>query len=299
MCLIKNDMNLESDMMLADVWHECYEQRLHDVIVPEAFAHPAKASWGLAQRIMGHLRDEWPRVTTVLDPMAGVGVFGLAAAYGGYQAWLGELEARFLGFCVQNIALHRARLAALGKPVPVLWRHDAAAVPLHAVPAVVTSPPYGPTIRSSRSGIEFSKCVRAHDRRTSRNRSTELSQYDNLTYGVHPAQIGNHSSVLACAKVYQALARVMPSGAPLILVLKAYVKQWQYIDLPQQTADLVARCGFQVVHWHEARLTAREGQFDLFGGETRRSRKSLFRRLAEKKGAPPIDAEVVLCCERM
>ncbi len=67
------------------------------------------------------------------------------------------------------------------------------------------------------------------------------------------------------------------------------------MDLPQQTAEMLECCGFRVVHWHEASLVARESQIGLFGGEERRARKSFFRRLAEKNGAPPIDAEVVLC----
>ena len=98
--------------------------------------------------------------------------------------------------------------------------------------------------------------------------------------------------------VYRECARILAPGAPLILVLKGYVQNKEYVDLPRQTADLLGHCGFRVVHWHEASLQSRESQLGLFGGETRRKRASFFRRLAENNGAPPIHHEVVLCAER-
>ena len=63
-----------------------------------------------------------------------------------------------------------------------------------------------------------------------------------------------------------------------------------------QTAQLLEHVGFQVLHYHKAMLSSPVGQAHLFDeGETRTSRKSFFRRLAEKNGAPVIDHEAVVC----
>ena len=338
--------------MFRDTWHECYEQQLTDVIVPEAFAHPAKMSWRLAQRIMTHLAEWCPgdaRDRVIVDPMAGIGTVGLAAAYAGYPAILGELEAHFASLCRQNIAMHAARLQALDKPIPMIVRHDARQLPLYDAAAIVSSPPYAATIQHAQNGIDHTKYQRAHDRRATRNRRAENSKYGDLSYGVHPDQIGNLRAVVssppygairqdgggqqenygglrsysegstdqwhtqrdqtnignlgnsywtAIQRVYLECARIMPPAAPMILVLKGYVKDKEYVDLPMQTAQLLDACGFIIRHWHTASLVSREAQLDLFGGETRRARKSFFRRLAENNGAPPIDYEVVLCAER-
>ena len=41
---------------MADVkdWHGCYDDNWNDVIVSEAFAHPAKFARGLVERIVRH-----------------------------------------------------------------------------------------------------------------------------------------------------------------------------------------------------------------------------------------------------
>ena len=337
--------------MISDTWHECYEESLKDVITPESFAHPAKMSWGLAKRIMNHLRDYWPPVDTVFDPMAGSGVVGIAAAYAGYRAVLGELEGHFATLIHQNIAKHRAQLDALGKDTPVMFRHDARHIPLLATAGIVSSPPYATTIQHAQNGIDHTKS-RARDRRPTRDRCAEPSQYGNLTYGEDARQIGNLRAILtsppyadsthvnnqdqmtagparwagggdsgarvkqnyrqpedalqmgnddywsAIARVYRECARILVPGAPIVLVVKGYVHKGKYVDLPAQTAEMLYHCGFRVVHWHNASLVARESQIDIFGGEARRARKSFFRRLAEKKGAPPINFEVVICAER-
>ena len=356
---------------------------------------PAKMSWALAKRLMAHLRECWPTVTTVCDPMAGVGTVGIAAAYAGYQAVLGELEhdfsvmmagqtcpgvtkrdwVRFWGksrhkqtiyqwrWCPRcrqglpyqhdgripysiahyfqgTLGRHRNTLQALKKPMPVLWRHDARHMPLHGAGAIVSSPPYAQQVHHN-GGVDETKFKDA-------NRSIGKHYQGGLGgYGYHPAQLGNLRAVVtsppfsniepyqdkafrlndgrkalpqgqdgygshlmqlgndtgtdywsAMDQVYRECARILAPVAPMLLVLKGYVQKGQYVDLPQQTAELLEQCGFRVVHWHYASLQSREAQLDIFGGETRRERKSFFRRLAEKNGAPPINHEVVLCAER-
>ena len=346
-------------MPRADTWHHAYDEPLTAVIVPEAFSHPAKMAWALAKRLMQHVRAEWPQIRHILDPMAGIGVVPLAAAYAGFGAFAGELEAHFAALLQQNIALHATRLQRLGKPLPVVWRHDAMHLPLGPSDVgVVFSPPFstpgnqptgqGQAVRSdyghgTKSGKSttpdgqygthpaqigqlgvvtsppYANSLHSNDGREAEERRmlkkglldsgqggiygiNRANHAHNQGYGETPQQI-QRDYWGAMRQVYTECARVLAPGAPMILVVKGHVKDHHYVDLPAQTAALLEECGFTVVHWHNASLVAREGQRELFaaehGEETRRQRKSFFRRLAENNGAPPIDQEVVLCAERM
>jgi hypothetical protein len=68
------------------------------------------------------------------------------------------------------------------------------------------------------------------------------------------------------------------------------------VPFSQDWARLCQACGFRLVEWIRASLVKRTAEASLFGGEIVETteRKSFFRRLAEKKGSPAIDAEDVL-----
>ena len=44
--------------MQSTKWTNCYEDGWKDIIVPEAFAHPAKMSYSLLKRILAHIKEE-------------------------------------------------------------------------------------------------------------------------------------------------------------------------------------------------------------------------------------------------
>jgi len=80
-------------------------------------------------------------------------------------------------------------------------------------------------------------------------------------------------------------------------VLKGFVRKGEYVDFPDQWRQLGESCGFESVEWIRAWLVEDSGtQAGMFGDDKQlvKSRKSFFRRLAESKGSPPIDFEVVL-----
>jgi hypothetical protein len=83
--------------MREDCWWGCYAASLKGIITAASFAHPAKYSWALIQRIYRHALDEqWVHPgDLVVDPMAGVGIGGLAAAACGLQFIGIELEHHF------------------------------------------------------------------------------------------------------------------------------------------------------------------------------------------------------------
>jgi hypothetical protein len=95
------------------------------------------------------------------------------------------------------------------------------------------------------------------------------------------------------AQTYQ----VLRPDAVAIWVTKAFVRNKERVDFPGQWLQLCQSCGFEPLEWIRAWLVEDNGtQRGLFGDDERlvKERKSFFRRLAEKKGSPSIDYEVVI-----
>ncbi len=108
---------------MTDNWTKCYEDGWKDHIVPEAFSHPAKMSYGLLKRILSHCKDEgWGGV--IVDPFGGIGSTGILGAYEGYQVICVELEAKFVALARQNFELHRKAWEQFGNPYPVIIQGD-------------------------------------------------------------------------------------------------------------------------------------------------------------------------------
>ena len=128
-------------------WHGCYDDSWQGLIVPEAFAHPAKFSHGLICRIVEHglAKGYWKAGDTVADPFGGVALGGIICGYHGLN-WTGiELEEKFVELGNRNLDLHRAKWKALGYDVDVqLVQGDSRnlAQILQQADAVVCSPPY-------------------------------------------------------------------------------------------------------------------------------------------------------------
>lgn len=79
------------------VWSGCYESGWKGVITPESFAHPAKFSRSLIERIFTHCLDRGylKKGDSVGDCFGGIGTGGIMASYAGLE-WIGcELEPRF------------------------------------------------------------------------------------------------------------------------------------------------------------------------------------------------------------
>lgn len=96
-------------------WHGCYADSWQGVIVPDAFAHPAKFSRGLIRRIYEHMlaRGYIAPGDSVVDPFGGVGLGGLDAMTLGLH-WTGvELEPRFVELGQRNLEKWRRDLAML------------------------------------------------------------------------------------------------------------------------------------------------------------------------------------------
>lgn len=344
-----------SVMDFTDDWHGCYDGSWKDVIVPEAFAHPAKYAFGLITRIIKHgmERGWWKPGDVIGDCFGGIGTGGIVASAHGLR-WIGvELEPRFVTLAEQNFA--KARAAS--DPVPVIIQGDSRefAKLVGDVDAVVTSPPYAESIKGEHGETETA--AESRNKRSTPGGSLGQSQrhggyggkgnIGNLRSGTldgcvtsPPYGMGDSAGPeslnrrtdpsaaamvacqgwasggqvsegnlacekddtywQACAAVYQQVHQALKPGGVFVLVVKSYVKKGKRVPLPDQTAELLERLGFEPLERIRAWLVKEETHAGLFGDVTvKKERKSFFRRLAEKKGSPPIDWEEVIVVRKL
>lgn len=127
-------------------WHGCYDGNWNTVICQEAFAHPAKFSRGLVERIVRHGLQSgyWLPGDLIGDCFGGVGLGGIISAYHGLR-WVGvELEPRFFELAQRNFAQHRQAWLAANDPAPVILNGDSRqfAELVGQLAGTVTGPPY-------------------------------------------------------------------------------------------------------------------------------------------------------------
>ncbi len=168
-------------MRPATIWTGCYDGGWGDMLAPEAFAHPAKFSRSLIERIITHglERGWWKSGDTLADPFGGVGTGGIIAAYHGLS-WIGvELEPRFVGLARQNFAMHERIWRAHGMPLPQIIQGDSRrfAEIVAGAAGCVTSPPWVDQEPSHAQGSDF-------DPKKGGKRFIES------TYGTSPGQLG-------------------------------------------------------------------------------------------------------------
>jgi hypothetical protein len=177
----------------------------------------------------------------------------------------------------------------------VTLKHSA---PLVTLPFTVQrpSPQLVPSVESST--LEE---VREHAVQQNANENQSIVPIENLQQKTdwqdQPDTFWSAASVIM-RQVYQVLA----PGAVAVWVLKAFVRKGERVDFPGQWAALGESCGFQTVEWIRSWLIEDQGAQHTLDGDVEQKQvawKSFFRREAEKKGAPPIDYEVVLIQKRL
>lgn len=104
----------------------------------------------------------------------------------------------------------------------------------------------------------------------------------------------------AMAKVYASLFASLRPGGVAAIVVKDYVRDKQRVCLCDDTLRLLEHVGFIGLERAHAMLTRSTQHADMFAGTTTetKQRKSFFRRLAEKKGSPPIDFEEAIFVQK-
>lgn len=171
------------------------------------------------------------------------------------------------------------------------------------IDAVVSSPPREANAEGHvkatkfKSPADFLTAGRGHGC-SDEARLAQMERDQQKTYGTSDGQLGNEGGETfwsaARGVVAEAYAILKPGGVAA-WVVKAFVRDKQIVDFPGDWRKLCEHVGFETIKEVHASLVAEDSAPNLFGGEivTRRERKSFFRRLAEKKGSPRIDFEVV------
>ncbi len=122
-------------------------------------------------------------------------------------------------------------------------------------------------------------------------------------YGNTAGNIGNDKGETfwqAARQIVSECHKILKPCGHAIWVVKAFVRKGKIVDFPGDWRRLCEAQGFTTVHEHHAMLVKETRTNGLFEEivETK-ERKSFFRRLAEKKGSPKIDYEVVLCMRKI
>lgn len=108
-------------------------------------------------------------------------------------------------------------------------------------------------------------------------------------------------SGLAARAIVEQVYSALTPGGHACWVVKDYVKNKQVVPFCDQWRQLCEAVGFETLHEHRAMLVHHKGKQGMLEGGTKditTESKSFFRRLAEKKGSPRIDWEVVYCMEK-
>ena len=162
------------------------------------------------------------------------------------------------------------------------------------VDCVISSPPHEGTFNYSKNA----------GRAENVKRREMKMKYGGLTaYSPNEKQIGNYVGDTfwqAAKTIVEQCHQILKPGGHAIWVVKSFVRKGKIVDFPGDWQRLCESVGFKTVCIHHAMLVKETSHKTLFGHtETKRKeRKSFFRRLAESKGSPRIDYEVVLCMER-
>lgn len=173
-------------------WWGLYK-RDYDLVTPESYAHPAKASWDLAFKILDHLKELGllPEGAPVLDMMAGTGRFNIAACAKGYRAIGVELEEKF-------VAMMQANKVYAGKKLgrELDWEiiqgdaRNLSGLLRERGLIGVTSPPYADSHNLGGDQATHPGMKWADGEREDRG-IINRENYRHIDYGTTPGQIGN------------------------------------------------------------------------------------------------------------
>lgn len=141
-------------------WEGCYDSSWKGLITDASFAHPAKFSRGLIERIYDHCLAQGylRRGDIVADVFGGIGTGGIVAAYRGLN-WIGcELEPKFVALAQENFRLHRHGWSAVRGDNATIVQGDSRNFDT-IVEAVVSSPPYAGGLGLGRGDPNHPICI--------------------------------------------------------------------------------------------------------------------------------------------
>jgi len=123
-------------------------------------------------------------------------------------------------------------------------------------------------------------------------------------YGTTEGQLGADSGDdfwLAARQIVEQVFILLEPGGHACWVVKDFVRNKERVAFSDQWRQLCEAVGFVTVHEHHAMLVHHKGVSLTLDGEKvehKTESKSFFRRIAERKGSPRVDWEVVWCMEK-
>ena len=179
-----------------------------------------------------------------------------------------------------------------------------ASLPEGRFEAVISSPPYEGSLDAKGDGIDWTKAQRGgHSKESGTPRSLSRGAIAD-GYGAGRDNLGNSAGDTfwqAAREILIQCHAVLKPGGHAIWVVKNFVRQKKLVDFEGNWQRLCESVGFVTVCKHRAMLTQTYGtQIQLDGTDLIKTIKmaSFFRRLAESKGSPSIDWEMVLCTQK-
>ena len=297
------------DTILCDEWKRCYGQPWRGVVVEEALAHPAKFSRKLIGKVCLHaLKQGWIDAGDwVLDPFAGVALGAYHLLPRGIN-WVGvEVEEKFVEAGTANLVLWTLKFSrcsfSWGDSVLLLGdsRNLRALLEkegLNIRPRlVISSPPYEQA-QSTGGGIARA-LVEGTDYPVPRaGRFQGYLARDQGSSEGQLARLKGSEFWKAVGEVLAEVKAVLRPGGHCIWILRDYVRDGKKVPFADTWRSLAEEKGFQTLHIHRALLREHLADQLTIDGEAipvGREYKSFFRRIQERRGAPRIDWEVVLC----
>lgn len=211
---------------------------------PSTIRHPGKMLPELARQLVKHYTKpgDW-----ILDPMSGVGTTGVEAIHLGRHYVGIELESRFVAWQQRNLAWARAA-GATGEFEVIQGDARRLVTPLdprtrvRQLDAVITSPPYGARLRSTRTP---SPILRSLIREGRFGRHVIPA-----TYGQRAGNLGNLSDeayLREIRAVYRGCYEVLRPGGYLAIVIRPGRDRYRLRPLHHDTARMCVELGFEFV----------------------------------------------------
>ena len=216
--------------------------------LPDSTAHPGKMLPELARAIIRAYSDPGE---LVLDPMCGIGTTLVEAIHLDRDAVGVELEPRWTAIAAGNVTLAReqgARAHALCLQGDARRLGSGLLDELGgAVPLILTSPPYGPSLHGQvKAG--HGRPVEKWDDRYSRNR-------DNLAHlPAGRGRAGRPSFADALAEILAGCRRMLAPDGRLVLTARPYRSHGTLVDLPSEIVRLSASAGLTLAERRVALL---------------------------------------------
>lgn len=184
-------------------------------------------------------------------------------------------------------------------PAPMESTGQLATLAAGEIDAALSSPPYEEQPGHVKPGIDWQKAKRAGD--SGGQHHAPGAPILNPAYGESEGQLGTRKGGetfwTAARQIVTETYLALRPGGHAAWVVKGFVKGGKLIDFPDQWRRLCESVGFETVAevraWVVEANATQAGMLGVADQLNIVSRKSFFRRLAEKKGAPPIDYETV------